>query len=143
MNNSANVLYIARYGWLWRILSIASTCIFAYFLPYIDQYWHSEGWIIGLGFIACCLMVTLVLGDIFIRKTVFTEAGIYQRSRFGSSRFFTYQQLQELIIEYEDALIIKNKNGQRIKVFEKEGNSEKIIKVIKPFLNSDIRIIEK
>lgn len=62
---------------------------------------------------------------------------------FGFTRFIPYDQIQELVlvIQRGEALILKSKNSQTLKVHAKEGDPEAIIEAIRQYLDPEIRVV--
>lgn len=86
---SPTVVYVARYPWPFRIITLAGAGMFAVLRPSIVGIWRSEGWYFGLGLMGVYLLVGLAVLETFVRRTAFTEASVHQRSMFGFTRFIS------------------------------------------------------
>ena len=100
-----------------------------------------RGWYFGLGLVGVYLLAGLAILETFVRRTAFTEAGVYQRSMFGLTRFMAYQQIRELVVQRGEALVLKSKNNQSLKIHAKEGDPEAIIEAIRRFLDPEARVV--
>ena len=76
-----------------------------------------------------------------MRRTWLTDQGIFQRSMFGRTRFVPYGQIQELLIQRDEALVVNYQGEQPLKVHAMEGNAAAIIETMKPFLASEIHVV--
>lgn len=141
MRESSSVLYIARYKWPFRLIAMGLAALLGFLRPSVSEMWRSSGWFFGVGVVFVYVLSMLGLLETFLRQTWFTETGIRQRSLFGRTRFVPYGQVQELVIERDEALVVKYRDNQRLKVHAKEGDPEAIIEVARPFLDPDIRVM--
>lgn len=141
MSGPGEVIYVAQYGWIMRSLPLAAACMLAIFRPSIVGIWRSEGWLLGSGLAAAYVIVGLAVLEVFIRRTVFRNNGVSQRSMFGRRRFLAYERIREMIIKPGESLTLKAVNSPGLRVHSKEGSPEGIVDAIKPFLNSEIRVV--
>jgi uncharacterized membrane protein YobD (UPF0266 family) len=132
---NTSVLYVARYPWSFRLVALGGIVIFAILRPNITVTWRNEGWFFGVGLLVAYLFVVLGFLEAFVRQTWLTNGGFRQRSMFGRTRFVPYDQIQELVIERDEALIVKYQNNRRLKIHAKEGNPETIIERARKFLD--------
>lgn len=140
MKQPAEVLYVARYRWPFRMVAVLFAALFVFLRPSVTKMWEDSGWFIGLAVLVAYLFAVLGLLETFVRQTWLTSTGIHQRSMFGQTRFVPYGQIQELVIKRDEALLVKYQNNRSVKVHAKEGDPEAIIDAARPFLNPDIRV---
>lgn len=137
---SSSVVYVARYPWAFRLVSVAGTALFAALHPSVPETWRSEGWYFGLGLACVYLLIAAAVLETFVRKTTFTGEGVYQRSMIGTTQRLAYSDVRELIIRRGEALVIKSER-RSLKIHAKEGSPEAIIEAARPYLNPDIRVV--
>jgi uncharacterized membrane protein YobD (UPF0266 family) len=141
MKESAGLLYVARYKWPFRLVAIGFAALLAVLRPSVSGMWKESGWFFGVAVVIAYVFAISGLLETFVRQTWLTDTGIHQRSMFGQTRFVPYAQIQELVIERDEALVVKYQNRRRLKVHAKEGNPEAIIEAARPFLNPEIRVV--
>ncbi len=141
METLTSVLYVARYKWPFRVIAVGLAMLLIVLRPGVRETWESSGWFFGVGLAFVYVIALLGLLETFLRQTWFTESGIHYRSLFGRTTFVAYTQVRELVIENDEALIIKYDNSRCLKVYAKEGDPEAIIEAMRRFLNPDIRVI--
>lgn len=141
MSKSSGVLYVARYKWPFRLVAIGLAVLLALLRPSVSDIWRSSGWFFGGGLIFLYGLTVLFVLEVFVRRTWLTDAGIFQRSMFGRTRFVPYGQIQELLIQRDEALIVKYQGEQRLKVHAKEGDPEAIIEVARRYLDPNLRVV--
>lgn len=103
--------------------------------------WREDGWFFGLGVIVVYAFAFLGLLDVFVRRTWLTDAGMFQRSMFGATKFAPYGQIQELLIKRDEALIVKYRGDRSLKIHAKEGDPEAVIEAMRQFLDPEIRVV--
>lgn len=135
------VVYVARYKWPFRVMAVALGALIVWLRPNISETWQSSGWFFGVGLVFLYGLAAASLLETFVRQTWLTDTGIHQRSMFGQVRFVPYSQVQELVIEPDEALLVKCRNGRRLKVHAKEGHPEAIIEAMRRFLDPEIRVV--
>lgn len=79
--------------------------------------------------------------ETFVRRTWLMQTGTYQRSLFGATTFVSYGDVRELVIEGQEALIVKYGDGRRLKVYSLEGDPEAIIEAARSFLDPNLPVI--
>jgi len=136
-----SAVYVARYHWPFRLTAVGLAALVGLLRQSVPAIWRSEGWFLGVGLIFIYILAGLFLLETFIRKTWFTESGIRQRSLFGRTRFISYRHVKELVIQSDEALVVKYGRNQCLKVHAKEGDPQAIIEAARPFLNPEIRVI--
>lgn len=141
MRESSAVLYVARYKWPFRLIAVAGVVLLAVLRPSVSEMWRESGWFFGVATVVAYVVVAGALLETFVRQTWLTEHGIHQRSMFGAVKFVPYGHVQELVIERDEALIVKYESGRRLKVHAKEGAPDAIIEAARPFLNPEIRVV--
>lgn len=60
---------------------------------------------------------------------------------FGQTRFVRYGQIQELVIERDEALLVKYQGNRSLKVYAKECDPEIVIEAMRQFLDPEIRVV--
>jgi len=78
---------------------------------------------------------------VFVRQTWLTDTGIHQRSMFGQTKFVPYGEIHELVIERDEALLVKYQNNRSLKVHAKEGDPEAMIEAMRRFLDPETRVV--
>ena len=141
MRESSAVLYVARYKWPFRLVAVAGAVLLAVLRPSVAEMWRDSGWFFGIAAVVAYIVVAGSLLETFVRQTWLTDTGIHQRSMFGQIRFIPYAEVQELLIERDEALVVKYRNNRRLKVHAKEGHPEAIIEAMRRFLDPEIRVI--
>jgi len=141
MKETSAVLYVARYKWPFRLVAVAAVVLLAILRPSVSGMWRESGWFFGVATVVAYGVVAGAVLETFVRQTWLTEQGIHQRSMFGQVRFVPYGQVQELVIEPDEALVVKCQNGRRLKVHAKEGHPEAIIEAMRRFLDPEIRVV--
>ncbi len=115
--------------------------LLAFLRPSVLEIWQSSGWFFGVGLVVVYGLAVLALLETFVRQTWVTNTGIHQRSLFGQTKFVPYGQVQELVIERDEALVVKYRDNRRLKVYAKEGDPEAIIEATRRFLDPNIRVV--
>ncbi|MBI4905288.1 MAG: hypothetical protein HY820_16765 [Acidobacteria bacterium] len=141
MSQSCAVLFTARYKWPFRLVAVIGVVLLAILRPSVIGMWRESGWFFGGAVVVTYVVVVGAVMETFLRQTWLTNEGIHQRSMFGQVRFIPYGQVQELVIERDEALLVKYQNGRRLKVHAKEASPEAIIEAARPFLSPEIRVI--
>jgi uncharacterized membrane protein YobD (UPF0266 family) len=141
MTSPQSVVYVARYKWPFRVMAVVLGVIIVWLRPSISETWQSSGWFFGVGLVFLYGLAVAFLLETFVRQTWLTDKGIHQRSMFGQTRFIPYAEVQELLIERDEALVVKYQNSRRLKVHAKEGHPEAIIEAMRGFLDPEIRVI--
>jgi len=141
MRESSAVLYVARYKWPFRLVAVGFATLLAVLRPSVSEMWKESGWFFGIAVVIAYLFSVLGLLETFVRQTWLTEKGIFQRSMFGRTKFVPYGHVQELVIERDEALLVKYQDNRRLKVHAKEGNPEAIIEAARRFLDPNIRVV--
>lgn len=141
MKTPPNVVYVARYKWPFRLMAVGLAALLGWLRPSVSEIWQSSGWFFGIGLVFLYGLAVLFLLEMFIRQTWLTERGIHQRSMFGQTRFVPYAQVQELVIERDEALVVKYQDNRRLKVHAKEGHPEAIVEAARRFLDPEIRVV--
>ncbi|MBE7542344.1 MAG: hypothetical protein M9913_13255 [Bryobacteraceae bacterium] len=141
MMNPHGVVYVARYKWPFRLMAVALASLLVWLRPSVSETWQSSGWFFGVGLVFLYGLAASGLLETFVRQTWLTDTGIHQRSMFGQTRFIPYAEVQELLIERDEALVVKYQNNRRLKVHAKEGHPEAIIEAMRRFLDPEIRVI--
>jgi hypothetical protein len=141
MGQPAGVLHVARYKWPFRFAAIGLAVLLALLRPSVLDIWRSSGWFFGGGLIFLYGLAVLFLLEVFVRQTWLTDIGIHQRSMFGQTRFVPYGQVQELVIERDEALLVKYQSNRSLKVHAKEGDPEAMIEAMRQFLDPEIRVV--
>jgi hypothetical protein len=141
MKGTSGFLYVARYKWPLRLIAIGLAMLLALLRPSVPEIWHSSGWFFGGGLIFLYGLAAAFLLEVFVRRTWLTDQGIFQRSMFGKTRFVPYGQIQELLIQRDEALVVNYQGKQPLKVHAMEGDGEAIIEAMKPFLASEIHVV--
>lgn len=136
---SRKIIYTGRYGWFLRLVPWVTVGMILILLPSIPQIWRQD-WILGLGVCLAYLISGAALLETHMRKTIFTDSGIYQRTMFGAGRLILYAQVCELVIRRGESLIIKSQQGKSLKIHAKEGGPEDIVQTIEPFLSPETRV---
>jgi hypothetical protein len=139
--NPHDVVYVARYKWPFRLMAVGLAALLVWLRPGVPETWQSSGWFFGVGVIFLYGLAAAFLLETFVRQTWLTDTGIHQRSMFGQVRFVPYGEVQELIIEPDEALLVRCQNGRRLKVHAKEGHPEAIIEAMRRFLDPEIRVV--
>jgi hypothetical protein len=141
MRESSAILYVARYKWPFRLMAVGLAVLVALLRPSVSEIWQSSGWFFGVGVVFLYALSLLFVLETFVRQTWLTNTGIHQRSLFGKTRFVPYGHVQELVIERDEALIVKYQGDGRLKVHAKEGDPEAIIEAARSFLDPNIRVV--
>lgn len=141
MTQPVAVLYVARYKWPFRLIAVGFAALLAVLRPSVSETWRESGWFFGIAVIVAYGFAVSGLLEMFVRQTWLTEDGIFQRSMFGATRFISYDQVHELVIHREEALVVKCRDNRRIKVHAKEGDPEAIIEAMRRFLNPETRVV--
>jgi len=128
---SPAVLYVARYKRPFRLVAVASVVLLVVLRPSVSEMWRENGWFFGIGTVGAYVFVIGGFLESFVRKTWLTDRGIHQRSIFGQVRFVPYSQVQELIIEPDEALLIQCRNGSRLKIYAKESDPDATIEAMR------------
>lgn len=135
------VRYVARYKWPFRLIAVLFAALLAVIRPGFGAIWKEDGWLFGIGALIAYAFAVAGLLESFIRQTWLTSSGFYQRSMFGRTRFVPYADVAELVIHRDEALVVKCRNKQHLKVHAKEGEPEAIIEAARPFLDADTRVV--
>ncbi|HNY42360.1 MAG TPA: hypothetical protein PKJ41_18295 [Bryobacteraceae bacterium] len=141
MNQSSGVLHVARYKWPFRFAAIGLAVLLALLRPSVPEIWRSRGWFFGGGLIFLYGLAVLFLLEVFVRQTWLTDTGIHQRSMFGQTKFVPYGEIHELVIERDEALLVKYQNNRSLKVHAKEGDPEAMIEAMRRFLDPETRVV--
>ncbi|HET6260837.1 MAG TPA: hypothetical protein VFG99_01185, partial [Chloroflexia bacterium] len=107
MKESSAVLYVARYKWPFRLVAVAAVVLLAILRPSVSEMWRESGWFFAASTVVAYAVVAGALLETFVRQTWLTEEGIHQRSMFGAVKFVPYPRVQELVIEGDEALIVR------------------------------------
>ena len=141
MNNKrSRIIYVARYGPAFRLVPLGIGVLVLFLSPSVPSIWRSRDWFLGIG-----LVIVYVVGvgsflEVFVRRTLLTEAGIQQRSLFGMVRFVPYEKIEEFI-KSGHALIVKYEPNRRIKIYAKEGDPEAILEVASKYVEPNTRVV--
>lgn len=141
MSESSVVLYVARYKWPFRLVAVGFALLMAVLRPGVPEIWRESGWFFGVAVVIAYVIAIGGVLETFVRQTWLTATGIHQRSMFGQMKFVPYGQVQELVIERDEALVVKYRDNRRLKVHAKEGAPDAIIEAARPFLNPEIRVV--
>ncbi len=141
MRESSVVLYVARYKWPFRLVAVGFALLMAVLRPSVSELWRESGWFFGVAVVIAYVVAAGGVLETFVRQTWLTATGIHQRSMFGQMKFVPYGQVQELVIERDEALVVKYRENRRLKVHAKEGSPEAMIEAARRFLDPNIRVV--
>lgn len=139
--NASGLLYVARYRWPVRLVAVGLVVLLGVLRPSVSEIWRSSGWFFGGGLIFLYGLTAGFLLEVFVRQTWLTDKGIFQRSMFGKTKFVPYGQIEELLIQRDEALVVRYQGEQRLKVHAMEGNAEALINVARRYLDPNLRVV--